>query len=277
MRKLIGKKGIAIAAIAVVIAIIGVVGVNASHSGGAVAGAVNTVLKPLKSLTSRITGMYESLYGYMYEYDKLLEENEALKKRNTDLEEGYLQYQDIVEENERLKELLEFKDHHQGYVFEQATVLSWSASNWSKMFTLNVGSGNSEVAVNDCVVTEAGALVGIVTSVDSSTCTVRSIVDTAFSASVDIGTGDSVTASGDFTLMRQGKLKAGSLAGDSGIASGDAVVTSGKGGVFPQGLLMGYVDGVYSDAGGLSMYAEVRPATELDDLLYVFVITDING
>ena len=277
MRKRISRKVVIIVAAAIIIAIIGVIGVNAAHSNGPVASAFNTVFRPFQSLNSKIVDMYESLYGYMYKYDTLVEENETLRKENTELKEGYLQYEEIVEENQRLKQLLDFRDHHEGYVFEQATLLSWGASNWSRTFTVNLGSENSEIAVGDCVITEAGTLVGLVTHVDSNASTVKSIIDTTFSASVDVGSGNTVTASGDFSLMSKGMLKISYLEEGTGIASGDSVVTSGKGGVFPQGLLIGYVDGLYSEAGNLSMYGSVRPAVDLNDILYVFVITDFNG
>ena len=127
------------------------------------------------------------------------------------------------------------------------------------------------------MITEAGTLVGLVTHVDGNASTVKSIIDTTFSASVDVGSGNTVTASGDFSLMSKGMLKISYLEEGTGIASGDSVVTSGKGGVFPQGLLIGYVDGLYSEAGNLSMYGSVRPAVDLNDILYVFVITDFNG
>ena len=79
------------------------------------------------------------------------------------------------------------------------------------------------------------------THVDGNASTVKSIIDTTFSASVDVGSGNTVTASGDFSLMSKGMLKISYLEEGTGIASGDSVVTSGKGGVFPQGLLIGYV------------------------------------
>ncbi len=271
------RKGIIILAAALIVAVLGIIGVNTAGSDGPVANGLNALLRPLKGLTSRVVGMYESLYGYIYNYDKLLAENEELKKRNADLEEGYLRYDSIVEENQRLKKLLNFKDHHAEYVVEQATVLSWTASNWSRTFTINVGSANSEVAVGDSVINEAGALVGVITGVDSLTSTVCSVIDTTFAASVNIGADNTVTACGSFSLMQEGLLWAGYLEQNAGVATGDTVVTSGKGGTFPEGLLLGYVDGLYDESGELSLYAAVAPATELQDLLHVFVITDFGS
>ena len=76
--------------------------------------------------------------------------------------------------------------------------------------------------------------------------------------------------------MSENKMKLGYFDSSSGIASGDTVVTSGKGGVFPPGLLVGYVDGVYNESGDLNMYGVISPAADLSDLLYVYVIIDFN-
>jgi rod shape-determining protein MreC len=76
--------------------------------------------------------------------------------------------------------------------------------------------------------------------------------------------------------MGDGKMKLGYFDSSAGIASGDTVVTSGKGGVFPQGLLLGYVESIYSESGELNMYGVLTPAADLSDLLYVYVITDFN-
>ncbi len=56
------------------------------------------------------------------------------------------------------------------------------------------------------------------------------------------------------------------------ILPGDEVVTSGLGGVFPEGLLVGHVTRVEMDRSGLYQRAEVAPSARLDDITYVFVV-----
>lgn len=56
--------------------------------------------------------------------------------------------------------------------------------------------------------------------------------------------------------------------------AGDEVVTLGLGGVYPQGLLIGYVEKVYLDKGGLYQYADVIPKADIGMLNYVFVVTE---
>ncbi len=56
--------------------------------------------------------------------------------------------------------------------------------------------------------------------------------------------------------------------------AGDEVVTSGLGKIYPQGLLIGYVEKVYLDEAGLYQYADVIPKADLGMLTYVFVVCE---
>ena len=60
------------------------------------------------------------------------------------------------------------------------------------------------------------------------------------------------------------------------MVSGDEVLTSGKGGVYPSGLVVGTVDGVFTDPSGINRYAVVTPTAALEDLTEVFIITDFD-
>ena len=62
----------------------------------------------------------------------------------------------------------------------------------------------------------------------------------------------------------QGKLKLSYLPEDAQLVSGDEVVTSGKGDVYPSGLVVGQVEGVFTDPSGMTRYAVIAPETDLD-------------
>ena len=63
---------------------------------------------------------------------------------------------------------------------------------------------------------------------------------------------------------------------DAQLVSGDEVVTSGKGDVYPSGLVVGQVEGVFTDPSGMTRYAVVLPDVKLDSLVEVFVIKDFD-
>ena len=60
------------------------------------------------------------------------------------------------------------------------------------------------------------------------------------------------------------------------LVEGEAVLTSGRGAYIPQGLIIGYIRSVLSEASGQTLYGVVEPACDLDNLTQVFIITDFQ-
>ena len=54
------------------------------------------------------------------------------------------------------------------------------------------------------------------------------------------------------------------------------MLTSGKGGAFPAGLVVGTITDVRTEAGGQQTYGVIAPACDLGELLQVFVIKDFD-
>ena len=79
---------------------------------------------------------------------------------------------------------------------------------------------------------------------------------------------------GDYTLMRSQYMKLTFVAETGRVITGDIVVTSGAGGAYPQGLILGTVTSVHTEAAGQVEYAVVEPFTDLDALTQIFVIKD---
>ena len=73
-----------------------------------------------------------------------------------------------------------------------------------------------------------------------------------------------------------GCVKLSYLAEGVSLFEGDTVLTSGKGGAFPAGLVIGAVEEVRSDAGGQETYGMIRPSCDLANLVQVFVIKDFK-
>ena len=81
---------------------------------------------------------------------------------------------------------------------------------------------------------------------------------------------------GDFSLMQGGKLRLAYLPDEAQLVAGDEVLTSGRGDVYPSGLVVGQVEGVFNDASGMNRYAVVVPEVNLDTLVEVFVIKEFD-
>ena len=277
MKKIFSRKPLVVVLIALVVALAAVISMVGTGRPGFVTSAVETVLKPVKSAAAAVAGTCEKLYGYMHDYDRLIEENAALRARLSGADREARDYDALEEENVRLRELLGLSRNNESYEFESASIIAWSASSWDSTFTINRGSANSDIAAGDPVITSSGCVVGLVRTVSSGSSVCVSLIDTTFAASVDL---DNVTGScsavGDYSLMRRGKLMVEYISDSNRVFAGDSVITSGKGGLFPADLLLGYVDEVTTTSDGQNDVAVVTPAVSLDDLLYVYVITDFS-
>ena len=277
MKKLFSKKGMTVVVIAVIIAAITGISLVVNNNPGIVTNSVETLLSPIKTVTASIAGVCEKLYGYMNDFDRLREENSQLRAQLAGSSQEEREFAELEKENERLRELLGLAQRNSDYQFEMAAIINWGASNWESTFTINKGSANSAIEVGDCVITAAGEVVGVVKTVSTVTSVCISVIDSDFAVSVNLNkvTG-SASAKGDYTLMKEGHMMVDYINDSNKVLPGDTVITSGKGGVFPDGLLVGYIVEITTNDTGLSNRAVVDPAADLDNVMDVFVITDFE-
>jgi rod shape-determining protein MreC len=73
-------------------------------------------------------------------------------------------------------------------------------------------------------------------------------------------------------MMRDKQAKLTYLADGAQIFVGDDVLTSGSGGAFPAGLVIGKLTAVQTEAGGQIEFGIVEPQVDLDSLVQVFII-----
>ena len=213
----------------------------------------------------------------MNDFDRLLEENSQLRAQLAGSSQEEREFAELEKENERLRELLGLAQRNSDYEFEMAGIINWSASNWESTFVINKGSANSSIEEGDCVITAAGEVVGVVKSVSTVTSICISVTDPDFAVSVNLNkVSESASAKGDYSMMKDGLLMLDYIDDSNKVLPGDTVITSGKGGIFPDGLLVGYIVEIISDETGLSDCAIVEPAADLDNVMDVFVITDFE-
>lgn len=275
MKAYLKKYGVRL--LVVVLLVIGLLAVGRSMRDGGVgllsnvSGAIRT---PFQKVATAVVGRMEELYGYIYEYDNLVQENERLRQQLADLEREIRENDQAAEENARLRELLNLQAKHTDYTFESAKVVSWNASNWDSSFTISKGA-NAGLEAGDSVITEYGVLVGTVTEVGASWSTVETVVDLDTNIGVLVGNEQvSGILEGDYTLMSSQYMKLSFVAETGQIITGDIVVTSGAGGAYPQGLILGNISSVHTEAAGQVEYAVVKPFTDLDTLTQIFIIKD---
>ena len=276
MKRFFSKNGIWILFIAVIAAVTLCVVNYFSVKSSPLSNLVNTILSPVRSGISSVQEWVGDKKSHFGDYDALSEENRELKIRVAELEEALRQAETDREENQQLRSLLGLKQQHRDYTLEKARIISRSSSNWECSLTLNRGSDDG-IENGDCVITETGAIAGIVRECGGNWCKVLCITDTDSSLGAFIfRTEEDCVASGDFRQMAKGRLTAQYIDPNSSIMVGDLIISSGLGGYYPAGLTIGTVESLQSDPSGLSLTAVLEPAAELDALTQLFIIKDFS-
>ena len=277
MKDFFSKNGIWILLVAVIVTVT-MAALSAFGSGVATSlqNAAGVITAPFRAGISAVTGWVDERIRFADEFDALKEENEALKKQVARLEQENRQAQADSAENARLRELLNLRPQERNLQFESAMVVDHTSSNWTRTLTLNKGSSMG-IAPKNCVINSEGYLVGVVTEVGANWATVLTTIDTDFEIGATVfRTGEAAMAAGDFNLMGEGRLKLNYISSESALLNGDLVLTSGLGGYYPEGLVVGSVEEVITDDSGAMDYALMKPAVDFDALTEVFVVTDFS-
>lgn len=191
----------------------------------------------------------------------------GLREYNEQLLSEHAQLEEYKQENERLQELLDLKDKY-SLSGTAARVIGRSSEAWSQTVTIDKGS-SSDVETGLTVMGTSG-VVGQVVSVSNSTATVRLLSDPQSGAAAMVQRS-----------RAQGILK-GSLSGilyledfdaNADIQAGDVVITSGLGGSYTSGLMIGTVVSVETAQGDSSRRAIVSTNSEISAMEEVFVVS----
>lgn len=277
MKQFFRQNGLLLLIIAFLLSIlIGIVGGVMGGNADPMSNVFSFITTPIRNGVSAAADWAEGVYSYVFHYSQLQEELEQLRAQVAEMEEQARLGQDALRENDQLHELLNLAKRRRDFVFESARVTAPVTSNWQSTLTISKGT-NFGIEVGDCVVTETGVLVGVVSTVGTNSSVVSTIINT----DIDMGgivarTYSSGILEGDFTLMEEGKLKLSYLPDGAQLVAGDEVLTSGKGGVYPSGLVVGQIEGVFTEPSGKTRYAVVVPEVDLGSLIEVFVIKDFD-
>lgn len=277
IKQYLSRHGIKLAVIVAILAIIVIISA-ATRDGkaGVVQDAQGSLSTPARTAASAIVGWLEDIYGYLYEYDSLQEEVNTLRSQLAEAREEARGYEELEQENKRLYALLELSEKRQEFVYEACRIVSWDSSNYTSAFTVSKGS-NDGIELGDSVITEYGALVGQVCELGSNWATIRTIVDVEMDVGALVGSNSYAgVVTGEFSLMKQGLTRISYLSSGANVFVDDEVLTSGSGGSFPAGLVIGTVTTVMTEAGGQNTYGIIEPACDINALTQVFVIKDFT-
>ena len=223
-----------------------------------------------------ITYPFNYIKENIKEYKKLKDVN----KNNNILETSIDRIDSIEAENielrrqlETLKEELNINYTLSDYEYLNATVVSRNVGYWHNKITINKGTYNE--VEKDMVVISSKGLIGKVIKTSTFTSDVRLITtsDTSNKISVHISNGDNnlygLINSYDYN---KNVLELEGISNTKDVNIGDYVYTSGLGGVFPTGILIGIVEEITTDSYDLAKIIKVKPSADFNDINYVSIL-----
>ena len=151
-----------------------------------------------------------------------------------------------------------------------------SAANPLSAFVLNRGS-NDGIAVNDPVI-YGKYLVGVVTSVTLTQCTIKTILNPSVNTSAyEIRTRDLGFVTTTAAYAKNGLCTMPGLSSSTAVSPGGIVCTSGVGGIYPRDLIIGTVTKVEDSDTDISATAIIKPGADIASITDVFIITEFEG
>lgn len=231
---------------------------------------LSTIVMPVQNGLTYLKNKISGNTTFFSDINNLKQENEQLKARNADLEKELREFEIVKSENATLKEYVNLSEQYSDYTTKPAYIINKDISNYSCTFVINIGEKDG-IKPNMTVISEKG-LVGHVISVTRNTAKVQTIIDTASSVSVVLGSShDAIVCKG--TLEDKAVLKGSYIPTTANLILGDRLETSGMGGIFQKGILVGTIKSVEQTKNITDRYINITPAVDFEKVQTVLVIT----
>lgn len=232
---------------------------------------VTVVLAPVEYAVSKVGYAVRHTGTSVGELLSVYQNNQALKEENENLRRAIIDNTEIVAENARLKALLDYRKAAPQFDTVVAAVVARDPAAWTNIIVINRGTAHG-IAKDMAVVTPQG-LVGSVVQAYGSSAKVQLILDPRSAVGGLVQRPESrVAAIVEGNAAKPLAPKMVNIARDADIIKGDKIITSGFGGIYPKGILLGEVTEVVNEEGGLLKYAVLKPAADFDRLEEVAVI-----
>jgi rod shape-determining protein MreC len=233
-------------------------------------GSVYQLLAPFLTGGSGIKKQITSVRSGLKSLDQLEHENAALQVENRELRATNQGLRDVEHEVNRLRHALNYRERS---VFKliAAEIIARDSSTWWRTITINRGRKDG-IQTDMPVVTDLG-LVGKTTTVSEGVSVVLLLSDEncRVAASVEGSREQGIVSGERTTTGLTPLLNLNFLSKQADLKPGQKVYTSGVGGVFPSGLLVGAVKSYR--VRELDGQAQLTPAVDLSHLEDVFVVT----
>ena len=257
----------------VIIILLTLVALSHSEKSGIniIGNIISVPAAPLQKAFTFVDEKIGQFFGYFEDVKETKKANQELLKKVNELERQLLDLDRLTKENKELREALNFKDQYDEYDFIGCSIIAKDPGNWFEVFTINRGMKDN-ITPDSPVITAYG-LVGRVSKTDLTTSRIISIIDIDSTVSARLSKSrDLIVVRGDVELKGKGLCRADYIPPNVDVMPGDTVETSGIGGIYPKGIIIGKVVSVISNEGQYDSYAVIEPVVDFKRLEEVIVL-----
>lgn len=271
MRRILSNKIFIL--VLVIIILLTLVALSHSEKSGIniIGNIISVPAAPLQKAFTFVDEKIGQFFGYFEDVKETKKANQELLKKVNELERQLLDLDRLTKENKELREALNFKDQYDEYDFIGCSIIAKDPGNWFEVFTINRGMKDN-ITPDSPVITAYG-LVGRVSKTDLTTSRIISIIDIDSTVSARLSKSrDLIVVRGDVELKGKGLCRADYIPPNVDVMPGDTVETSGIGGIYPKGIIIGKVVSVISNEGQYDSYAVIEPVVDFKRLEEVIVL-----
>lgn len=238
--------------------------------------AVGVVFSPLQKLSGAVAEKAQWLADSFRGSGSYLQEIERLEQKIAEYESKIVDYNAMKQKLASYEKMLGVKEENPDYALERATVIGTDSADMFSSLIIDKGS-NEDISVNDPVI-YGNYLVGIVSKVHPSYCVVRTLLSPELKISaLESQTRETAYVTTTIDLSQKGSCMLSGLERTTAVTPGGVVITSGIGGTYPKGIIIGTVSEVAESKYDLSNYAVIEPGVDVKEIEDLFVITDFEG
>lgn len=209
---------------------------------------------------------------------KVKEENDSLRYQLSMQPLYEAQLMQAQREIAELKEQLNMKNSLSQYETVAAEVVVRDADSWDNQFTINIGSDDG--IKKDMIVLSGKGVVGKINEVSKFTSKVKLLTseDRQNNVAVKVSVSDKESTEGILQNYdaNRGVFVIHVFDGHHDIKEDMQIVTSGKGGVYPSGLLIGKVNTIEELSNSIGKTIYVKPAADFQNFDFVQVIKEVK-
>lgn len=241
-------------------------------SKGPIDSSAGAVLNPVQEFAYTINKKVKGFVDFFLNFSDVKAENKELKKKNYELENKISELSSLEEENERLREVLDFQKQRDEYNYIATNIIGFAGNGVLDGYVIDKGSDSG--IVKNMIVISAKGLVGQVTSVGKNWAIIQNILSQNIGVSVTVESTNENNGilSGYADVDGEHLTQVINLPLNSEIKEGDTILTSGHGFVYPKGIRVGEVVSIEVDKVKVMKKAIVKPFVDFNKLEELFVV-----